>query len=452
MHRVLIANRGEIALRIAKACAKLGLESVAVYSDADADASYLRTATHAVRLGPPRPERSYLSPELLLHVASATGCDAVHPGYGFLAENAEFAARCAAAGFAFVGPTAETIALMGDKTAARRTAICARVPVVPGSKQAFDRLDEARAAAADIGYPILLKARAGGGGRGMRIVADETELETQFTQARSEAAGAFGDGALYLERYLPRVRHIEVQIFGDMHGNVRHVWERDCTIQRRHQKLVEEAPAPALDQQTRIQLCEAAERLAREVDYRNAGTVEFILDPETSDFYFIEMNTRIQVEHPVTEEITGLDLVLEQLRVAAGEPLSFADRPPRITGHAIEFRINAEDPDKDFRPCPGRIRRWRRPTGPGIRLDTHLGCGDSVPPCYDSLMAKLIVSGCDRAEALNRAIEALGSFEISGPASTVPFHMWLLQHPDFWGSKVHTRWVEERMACGCRHE
>ena len=446
MTKVLVANRGEIALRVIRACRAEGFKTVAVYSDADQNSPHVWAADAAVRIGPAPANQSYLRPEILLHVALKTGCGAVHPGYGFLSERADFAAQCRAEKLIFVGPSPEVIALMGDKAEARRTALRLGVPVVPGSEDAFTEVEGARRAAEKIGYPILLKARAGGGGRGMRVARASAEFGNLFAQARGEADAAFGDDALYLERFVPRVRHVEVQVFGDSRGNVRHLWERDCTVQRRHQKLVEEAPSPALGAPVRAALCAAAEKLARGVGYVGAGTVEFIFDPVRDEFYFIEMNTRIQVEHPVTEVLTGVDLVREQLRVAVGDSLSFAQAPPETRGHAIEFRINAEDPDRGFAPAPGTIKVWRPPAMPDVRLDSHVYEGYVVPPYYDSLLGKMIVHGLTRGEAIARAVKAFAGFQIAGIATTLPFHRRLLAHDDFIANRIHTRWVETDLA------
>ena len=442
VQRVLIANRGEIALRAARACRAVGLESVAVYSEADAASPHRWVADAAWCVGPAPSTASYLNSPALLHVAKASGCDAVYPGYGFLAENADFAGRCAAEGLAFIGPRPETIRLMGDKARARAAAEQAGVPIVPGSQTAFDGLDEARGAAEAIGFPLLLKARSGGGGRGMRVADDRTAFERLFEQARGEAEAAFGDGAIYLERFLARVRHIEVQLFGDSGGRVVQLGERDCTVQRRHQKLVEEAPSPALDAETRVALLDAAVRLGRSVGYEGAGTVEFVYEPESRAFYFIEMNTRIQVEHPVTEALTGLDLVALQLRVARGEALGEHLDGAAAQGHAIEFRINAENWRNGFTPSPGRLARWRPPAGEGVRLDSHVYEGYLVPPFYDSMIGKLIVSGADRADALSRAERAIGAFACDGIATTLGFHQALLADPAFRDGGIHTRWVE----------
>jgi acetyl-CoA carboxylase biotin carboxylase subunit len=442
MKRVLVANRGEIALRIIRACRAEGLATVAVYSDADQSLPQVWAADKSLKIGPPAASQSYLQPDLLLHVAKETGCDALHPGYGFLAERAEFARRCAEEGILFIGPPAEVIALMGDKSAARRTVTSLKVPVVPGSSEAFVDETQATAAADAIGFPLLLKARAGGGGRGIRLVEEKKDFTTRFAEARGEAQATFGDGHLYIERYFARVRHIEVQVFGDSHGNVAHAWERDCSVQRRHQKLIEEAPASILDDATRRAICAAAVKVAASANYQSAGTVEFLLDAESGDFYFLEMNTRIQVEHPVTEVVTGTDLVREQLRTAAGEKLSFARQPPEIRGHAVEFRINAEDPEQSFQPVPGTIRRWDPPRGPHLRLDSHVYQGYTVPPYYDSLLGKMIVRGDTRDMALANASAALASFRVEGIPTTIALHRRILGHDDFSNDRIHTRWVE----------
>jgi acetyl-CoA carboxylase biotin carboxylase subunit len=442
MKRVLVANRGEIALRIIRACRAEGLATVAVYSDADQSLPHVWAADKSVKIGPPAASLSYLQPELLLHVARETGCDALHPGYGFLAERAEFARRCAEEGILFIGPTAEVIALMGDKSAARRTVTGLKIPVVPGSSDAFVNETEAARAVDAIGFPLLLKARAGGGGRGIRLVEEKRDFAARFAEARGEAQAAFGDGHLYMERYFAQVRHIEVQVFGDSHGNVGHAWERDCSVQRRHQKLIEEAPASILDDATRRAICAAAVKVAAGVNYQGAGTVEFLFDAESGDFYFLEMNTRIQVEHPVTEVVTGIDLVREQLRTSAGETLSFARQPPEIKGHAVEFRINAEDPEQSFRPVPGTIRRWDPPRGPRLRLDSHVYQGYTVPPYYDSMLGKLIVGGDTRDMALATASAALASFRVEGIPTTIALHRRILGHDDFIHNRIDTRWVE----------
>jgi acetyl-CoA carboxylase biotin carboxylase subunit len=371
-------------------------------------------------------------------------CDAVYPGYGFLAENSAFAERCSEAGLKFIGPSSECISRMGDKVMARQTAAAIGIPVVPGSEHGFTSSAPAELVARDLGFPLLLKASGGGGGRGMRIATSATAFQAQFEQASAEALAAFGNAEVYLERFFPQVRHIEIQVFGDQHGNYAHLGERDCSVQRRHQKLVEESPSPALDQITRTRMAEAAIALTKALDYVNAGTVEFIFDPTSGQFFFIEMNTRIQVEHPVTEMVTGTDLVLEQFRVAAGEKLSF--RSAFSQGRtAIEFRINAEDATRDFRPSPGVLKRWRPPSGRDIRVDSHAYENYAVPPYYDSMLAKLIITGPDRATAMSIARSALARFHVSGLETTVPFHARLLQTPEFMRAEVHTRWVEEKM-------
>jgi acetyl-CoA carboxylase biotin carboxylase subunit len=443
MRKVLIANRGEIALRAVRAARQLGIRSVAVHSTADAAAPHVFAADEAVCIGPPPSSRSYLVAEALIHTANATGCDAVYPGYGFLSERASFAEACAKAGLTFIGPAPEVIALMGDKARAREAARRIGVPLVPGSTSATTNAGAAAEAARAIGYPLLLKARAGGGGKGMRIVTEAASFASQFHQAVREAEAAFGDGAIYLERFFPAVRHIEVQVFGDRHGTLRHLGERDCTIQRRHQKLVEEGPSPALPEATRAELHTVAEKLAASVGYAGAGTIEFIYEEAQDRFYFIEMNTRIQVEHPVTEALIGSDLVVEQLRVAAGERLSVRLPQAGAHGHAIEFRINAEDWQAGFAPRPGKLEAWRPPTGPGIRVDSFAYPGLDIVPFYDSMIAKLIVHAPTRTDALARARAAIGEFRIEGPPTTIDFARALVDDPDYKDGRVHTRWVEE---------
>ena len=426
---LLIANRGEIAVRVARAARDLGIKTVSVYSAGDADNWHREIADHSVCIGPAAAGASYLNREVLVHVADATGCDAVHPGYGFLAEDAAFARQVQDAGLVWVGPSPDTIAGMGDKSAARATAVRAQVPVVPGSEGVLSSEEEFAKFGDEHGYPLLLKARSGGGGKGMRVVEDRRQLARVLSLARQEAEGAFGDGGMYVERYLPRVRHVEVQILGDRGGQVVAIGQRDCSIQRRHQKMVEEAPAWSRPGDSAEAMSKTAEELGRAVGYIGAGTVEFLVDAETGDFYFIEMNTRIQVEHPVTEEVTGLDLVAWQLRIAAGDSLALGDLAPRA--HSIEFRINAEDPKRDFVPNPGRLTCFRMPGGPGVRVDTHCYEGYVVPPYYDSLLAKLIITGPDRDTTLNRARRALRETKIEGIATTVPFHRWLLEQREF---------------------
>jgi acetyl-CoA carboxylase biotin carboxylase subunit len=429
LKRILIANRGEIAVRVARAARDLGIETVAVYSAGDRDSRHATMADRAVCIGPATPSASYLRRDLLIHVAQATGCDAVHPGYGFLSEDPEFARKVREADLVWVGPTPESIVRMGDKAEARRVAQGAEVPVVPGSEGVLTSAVEVAQFGERHGFPVLLKARAGGGGKGMRIVNNADEVSAVWTLACQEAAGAFGDDSMYVERYLPRVRHVEVQILGDHHGRVVALGERDCSIQRRHQKVVEEGPAWNLPTQTRAEMCHTAVRLGEAVGYIGAGTVEFLVDVETGAFYFIEMNTRIQVEHPVTEEVTSTDLVVWQMRIAGGEGLEDEEFP--LTGHAMEFRITAEDPTRDFMPGPGRLTAFEVPGGPGVRCDTHCYPGYVVPPNYDSLLAKLVVRGRDRTEVLQRAQRALGDFRIEGIPSTLQFHRWLLQQPEF---------------------
>ncbi|MEJ2218277.1 MAG: acetyl-CoA carboxylase biotin carboxylase subunit [Gemmatimonadota bacterium] len=447
-NKILVANRGEIALRVIRACRELGIRSVAVYSEADSESLHVRFADEDVCIGPPPSKDSYLNIPRLIAAAEVTGADAIHPGYGFLAENAEFAEICERAEIHFIGPTAEQIRLMGDKAVARKTMADENVPVVPGSDGAIEELDAALKAAKKIGYPMLIKAAAGGGGKGMRVAEDEDAFRRSFQAAQSEAEAAFGDGSVYLEKYLARPRHIEIQIMGDQHGRVEHLGERECSIQRRHQKLVEESPSPAITPALRKKMGEAAVRGAAAIGYRSAGTIEFLLDDDGS-FYFMEMNTRIQVEHPVTELVTGVDLVKEQIRVAAGEPLSLPEKQPlTMNGHAIECRINAEDPAHNFRPGPGQITAFHQPGGPGVRVDTHVYEGYRVPPFYDSLIGKLIVHGKTRDEALARMRFALESFIIEGVPTTIPFLLELLDEPRFiagdFDTKFLERWIEER--------
>lgn len=449
--RVLVANRGEIAARVLRTCREMGIETVAVYSEADRDSAHVRLADRSICIGPAPAARSYLQPHVLVGVARATGADAIHPGYGLLAENAGFADLCVEQGLAWIGPDARVIASMGDKAEARRIAVEADVPVIPGSQGTLATAAQARLAAAEIGYPVLLKAAAGGGGRGMRLVMDDLTLERSFEEASGEAQAAFGDGRLYLEKYLRRVRHIEVQILADAQGTILHLGERDCSLQRRHQKLVEESPAP-IDQVERGRLTEAAVRIARRAGYQGAGTVEFVFDPATREAYFIEVNCRIQVEHPVTECATGIDIVREQLRIARGETLELSQSDVQIRGHTIELRINAEDTASNFRPTPGVLKMFTPPGGPGVRVDTHCRAGYAVPPYYDSLLAKLIVHAPDRNSALARARRALAEFEVAGVPTTIPFMERVVGHPDFVESRIDTRWVEEQFIPVLREE
>ena len=438
--KVLVANRGEIALRIVRACQELGVAAVAVYSDADESALHVRHADEAVRIGPPPAGKSYLDVEALIDAAKETDAEAVHPGYGFLAENAAFAAACREAGLTFVGPSAEAIQKMGNKSAARRLAREAKVPVVPGSDDASSA-DEAAETAGGIGYPIMVKAAAGGGGRGIRVAEDEDELRKAVQVARREAEAAFGDGTLYLEKLLVAPRHVEVQVMGDHEGNVIHLYERECSMQRRRQKVLEEAPSPGISPGVREKMAEAAVRLAREAGYANAGTVEFLVEDE--EFYFIEMNTRIQVEHPVTEMLTGVDLVKEQIRIAAGDPLSLEQEDVPMVGHAMEFRINAEDPDQDFMPSPGEVSFLEVPGGPGVRVDSAIYQGYQIPPFYDSMVGKLIVWALTREEAISRAIRALREYRLEGIKTTIPLHLRLLKGEAFRSGEYHTGYLEE---------
>ncbi|NYF97265.1 acetyl-CoA carboxylase biotin carboxylase subunit [Janibacter cremeus] len=439
--RVLVANRGEIAVRVIRAAHTCGWEAVAVHSDADADSRWVVLADDARRIGPSPARRSYLDIDAVLEAARDSGCTHVHPGYGFLAERPEFARRVTEAGLTYVGPSAEVIESMGDKAAARRTAEQAGVPVVPGSGVVADAA-AARAAAADVGFPLLIKAAAGGGGRGIRVVRTDDELDDAVATAQAEASASFGDGSLYLERCIENARHIEVQVVGDTHGNVVHFFERDCSVQRRRQKLLEEAPAPGLAATLRDEITSAAVRLAAEVGYQGAGTVEFLVEGQA--FYFIEMNTRIQVEHPITEMVTNTDLVAEQLRVAAGEPLSVTQDDITLSGAAVEFRINAEDPEQDFFPSPGELVRFDSPNGPGVRVDSGFVAGGQIVPYYDSLVAKVVVHGRDRDEALARAEQALTEFTVEGVVTTRDLHLSLIADEAFRAGGVTTTWFEER--------
>jgi acetyl-CoA carboxylase biotin carboxylase subunit len=442
IRRVFVANRGEIAVRIIRACRSLGIETVLGVSEADVDSLGARMADEVVVIGPPQPTHSYLRADLQVRAAKRTRCDAVHPGYGFLSERASFARACNEAGLIFIGPAPESIDSMGDKITAVGRAAEAGVPCVPGSG-AVSGPEEALAIATEIGFPVLIKATAGGGGRGMRVVASAAELPDAFASASSEAQSAFGDATLYVEKFIERARHIEIQIIGDQFGNVVHLGERECSTQRRHQKLIEEAPSPVLGAAERAAMGESAVRLAKNVDYRGAGTVEFVVDDRDNSFYFLEMNTRIQVEHPVTEMVSGRDLVAEQIRVACGLPLSFAQDDIVLSGHAIECRINAENPDQGFFPSPGLVEEWTAPTGAGVRVDTHCYSGYTVSPYYDSLLAKVIVHAPSRGEAIQKMGAALAGLRVSGPTTTAPFHSAVLAHPDFAGGAVTTRWVED---------
>lgn len=439
--RILVANRGEIALRVIRACRDMGIEAVAVYSEADADAAYLRLAHDAVCIGPAAAGQSYLNPAAIIAAAEITDVEAVHPGYGFLSENATFAQMCRECKIEFIGPSAEAMKMLGNKVEARKLAKKARVPTVPGSDGAVENEDEAAELASKIGYPVMIKASGGGGGRGIRPVHNEAAMRSSFRNARAEAEAAFKDGSLYLEKLIERPRHVEVQVIGDKKGNVLHCWERDCSLQRRNQKLVEESPSPHISAKTRRKLCTAAVRLAKTAGYYSAGTCEFLVDAD-ENFYFIELNARIQVEHPVTELVTGLDLVQWQLRVAAGEPLSMRQDAIPQRGSAIECRINAEDPDYNFRPCPGRIESLILPGGPGVRVDTHTYAGYNVSPNYDSMIAKLLVHRPSREEAINAMKRALEEFRIDPLKTTIPIHQKIFAHNDFVGGNFDTGFIE----------
>jgi acetyl-CoA carboxylase, biotin carboxylase subunit len=447
IRRVLVANRGEIAVRIIRACRDLSIETVQVYSTADKDSLPVRLADKSVCIGAGPATESYLRAGTIIEAAAMSEADAIHPGYGFLSENAEFADLCARAGLMFIGPSASVIRLMGDKAAARRAADEAGVPVTPGSPNPISDPEEAKAVAARIGYPVLIKASAGGGGRGMRVVNDESALGEMLERASAEATSAFGNGEVYIEKYLARVRHIEVQVMGDGQRVV-HFGERDCSIQRRHQKLVEESPSSALSPSLREAMTSAACRLTSRVGYQGAGTIEFIADADSDNFYFIEMNTRIQVEHPITEAVTGYDLVKMQIVVADTGRLPIEQSDVGFSGHAIECRINSEDPARGFMPKPGRLTEFTLPAGPGVRVDTHAFTGYELPPHYDSLLAKVITWGRTREEALARMRRALAEMVVTGVPSTTGFHQRLLSEPDFVAGRVHTRFVRDTMWAG----
>ncbi|MGD1885829.1 MAG: acetyl-CoA carboxylase biotin carboxylase subunit [Cohaesibacteraceae bacterium] len=445
--RLLIANRGEIAVRIQRSAKALGIETVQVYSEADAPMRAVKQADQAVCIGPAKAADSYLNIDAVIAAARETGADAVHPGYGFLAERAAFARAVADAGMVFVGPSADTIERMGDKVAAREAAEAAGVPVVPGSKGRLETVDDAVRIASDIGYPVMIKAAAGGGGKGSRIASNEDELKTMAPQAQAEAAAAFGDGGLYLERAIRSPRHIEVQIMGDGSDAV-HYFERECSLQRRRQKVWEEAGATCLDEETRQSLCASAVALAKSVGYRGAGTLEYLYDEAANAFYFIEMNTRIQVEHPVSEMITGTDLVAEMIKVCGGAKLSHAQEDITRTGHAIEVRLNAEDPFMQFMPWPGQVTGLQWPQGEGVRVDHFLYEGYQIPPFYDSLVAKVIVHGADRADAIAKLATALSATEIGGLKTTIPLHQALCADPTVQAGAVHTQWLEPWLDTG----
>jgi acetyl-CoA carboxylase, biotin carboxylase subunit len=443
--KLLIANRGEVALRVIRACKEMGIGTVAVYSEADRDCLHARMADEAVCVGPAPSAMSYLNVANIISAALVTGATAIHPGYGFLAENAGFARACADSGIVFVGPSPDAIDRMGNKAIAKQTMAAAGVPTVPGSDGAVASEKEALEFAEKAGYPILIKASAGGGGRGMRVATDPASLSSGLHSAKAESAVAFGDDTVYLEKYLKRPRHIEFQVLADTHGNAIHLYERDCSVQRRHQKLIEESPSPALTPELREAMGIAALKAVRAVDYVNAGTVEFLLDEDDS-FYFMEMNTRVQVEHPITEAVTGVDIIKEQIRIAAGQAMRHPDQADIVQrGHAIEFRINAEDPADGFRPHPGRVEVFNAPGGLGVRVDSHMYSGYHVPPNYDSLIAKLIVWGETRYEAINRARRALDEFIIVGIPTTIPFHQQVVENEYFQKGEVYTDFVETRI-------
>lgn len=439
--RILIANRGEIALRVIRACHELGIEAVCVYSQADADAPYLKLADCAICIGEGPAPKSYLNIPRIISAAEIADVDAIHPGYGFLSENAHFASVCRDCKIEFIGPSPEAMAKLGDKVSCRATAKDAKVPIFPGSETAIDDIDEAVKLADKIGYPVIIKAAAGGGGRGMRVVHNEAALRSGVKAASTEAEAAFGNGAVYIEKFLESARHIEVQVLGDKHGNAVHLYERDCSTQRRHQKLIEEAPAPHVDSRRREDVCKSAARLIKRANYSGAATVEFLMD-ERQNFYMLEVNTRLQVEHPVTEAITGIDLVKAQIRVAAGEPLWFKQKDVKINGHAIECRINAEDPERNFAPSPGAITRFNTPGGPGVRLDSHCITGYRVPPNYDSMIGKLIVHADTREQAIARMERALREMTVEPIKTTIPLHRELMRNSAFRAGGMDIHYLE----------
>lgn len=441
--KVLIANRGEIALRIHRACKEMGIQTVAVHSTADASAMAVRLADESVCIGPPPSRESYLNIPSILSAAALTGADAIHPGYGFLSENSQFARMVEEHGFAFIGPKAEHIDLMGDKVMAKQTAQKFGLPVVPGSPGAITDVDEGLALAKEMGFPVLIKAASGGGGRGMKVVTRAEDFSEQYKTARTEAKANFDDDTVYMEKYLGKPRHIEIQVFGDKHGNAIHLGERDCSTQRRHQKVLEEAPSPALSEEERNQIGTLAAEMVRQMGYVGAGTIEFLW--ENGQFYFMEMNTRIQVEHPVTEMLTGIDLIAEQIRIAAGEPLQFTGDKIRFRGHAIEVRINAEDP-LTFIPSPGEIRQFHAAGGLGVRFDSAVYNGYRIPPYYDSMIGKLIVHGRTRDECIQRMRRALQETVVDGIKTTLPLHLWILEQPEFLSGDYSIHWLEKKLA------
>ncbi len=440
-NKILIANRGEVALRIIRTCKELGIKTVAVYSTADKNSLHVRFADEAVCIGPPQSDQSYLSIPKIIAAAEITNADAIHPGYGFLAENAEFAEICADTNITFIGPKPEMITKMGDKAVAKALMKEAGVPLVPGSDGKFTDYETAVKVAEEVGYPIMLKASAGGGGKGMRIVREPSHLEQAMFVAKSEALAAFGDDSMYIEKLVENPRHVEVQIMGDKFGTIVHVGERDCTVQRRHQKLIEESPSPVLDEELRERICESAIAAGKTVNYESLGTVEFLVD-KNKDFYFMEMNTRIQVEHPITEAVSGLDLVKEQIKIAAGEKIP--KKKQKLFGHSIEVRINAEDPSKNFQSSPGLITAFNAPGGHGVRIDTHCYSGYNIPPHYDSMIAKLIVLGTTREEAIARMLRALDEFIIEGVKTTLPLFKQIFREKKFVESDFDTNYIEKR--------
>ena len=444
VEKVLIANRGEIALRIVRSCRELGIATVAVFSTVDKKALHVQLADEAVCVGDSLSNKSYLNIPNILAAATSRGVDAIHPGYGFLAENDKFAEMCNDHGIVFIGPSPKAIRSMGDKSTAKETMEAVGVPTVPGSKGLLSNVDEAYKLADDIGYPVIIKATAGGGGRGMRLVENSDNLEKMFKAAQGEAEAAFGNDGLYMEKFIKKPRHVEIQILADRSGNVVHLGERDCSVQRRHQKLLEESPSPAINTELRKKMGNAAIAAAKSIGYEGAGTVEFLVDDD-DNFYFMEMNTRIQVEHPVTEMVTGVDLIAEQIKIAGGANLEFAQDDIHLNGHAIECRINAEDPSHNFRPSPGKITGWLPPGGPGVRVDSHVYTGYEIPPFYDSLIGKLIVWGKDRNTAIKRMNRALNECAVTGIPTTINFHLTLLSKSKFKQGKIHTKYVEEEL-------
>jgi acetyl-CoA carboxylase biotin carboxylase subunit len=442
--KILIANRGEIALRIIRACREMGIQTAVVYSTADKDAAYLKLADQAICIGTAPPGESYLKIDRIIAAAEVADVEAIHPGYGFLSERARFAEICRACKIEFIGPSVEAMAAVGDKVQCKRLAKKAKVPTVPGSDGAVDDEKQALKIAAEIGYPVIIKAAAGGGGRGMRLAHNDASLQAGFRQARAEAENAFKDATVYIEKYVEFGRHVEVQVLADHHGNAVHLWERDCSLQRRHQKLVEESPSPLLRPRVRDALCAAAVRLVKAAAYTNAGTVEFLVDPN-QNFYILEVNARIQVEHPVTEQVTGIDLIKQQIRIAAGEKLPFnQDQVPHL-GHSIECRINAEDPARNFAPSPGLIEELRLPGGPGVRLDTHVYAGYRIPPNYDSMIGKLIVHRPTRVEAIATMKRALAEFHVAPIKTTIPLHLQIMDNPNFLSGEVDTGFIERSL-------